>query len=827
MNNHIRVLCLIVGAALLTASQPNSTAAVIDDRLNERLDAYIANPQPNPNDPDPGNWTWGQAGYALATFKRYPAAGNIATARTYIDNLCNLENPLPADPNDALIYFKIPMLVRIYLDPSMNGNLTQANKDNLERMLWQFTKSTSKLVDARGSVWRIIDSENHDIIRKSTWMLACQALKYAGAPYGGSLTLTDGATIDSHLAAWKAYFYEYLRQRAREGLSCEIASAYNVYNLECLYNIADLSEDANLKNIAKDTLTLWWADCAAEIDSATGVRQGAGTRWYHDWIPSAPGAVRDITYCYNWHDQILALAAQKLLLAISPYRVPGIVEAIGAANVKAPFLNTTRRYGKGGPWDANGVYTVTFGANNASDIRRDIWCQPDFVIGGLTLRTDKTDLAVDAYIALIDQNRAMGAFFAYNWGDRVVFHGIGLPDGDHIKDFCGVTGICGTRCLVAARDKNKTDPNSVRLFVSDGNLQNNKIDDTGWVFTRTGASPFSVPGTEVYVGIRIANGGYTQTAATGGIYLDFVDKNSPVIMEVNSGTDFTAFKNDCKNNPFTYAASKLTYTSSAGDTYEYWANSGTLPTKNGATVNLNPTKTYNSPYLYGSHGSDIMTIMYPGSNTVTLDFNYTQSPMWDDYQTRALWHMDAITGGKILDDDKFNTTRNNDLTLFGGATVSVFNSKFSNGLILNGTNAYGKAVVQWLSYPTARIDLWFRPDIAPTTERTLVTAGATWDIRQINGDVKFYVWTPNSGFFPPSITVPNGATVGVWHHVTATVDAAGIMTLKVDNFAPVTGGNGEAMKVQNADITVGNKEGTTRWFDGMIDDVKIRTFNIQ
>jgi hypothetical protein len=45
-----------------------------------------------------------------------------------------------------------------------------------------------------------------------------------------------------------------------------------------------------------------------------------------------------------------------------------------------------------------------------------------------------------------------------------------------------------------------------------------------------------------------------------------------------------------------------------------------MPKINGATVNLNPSKTYDSPYLSMEHGSNKAVIKYPGYDGVVLVF---------------------------------------------------------------------------------------------------------------------------------------------------------------------------------------------------------------
>ena len=82
-----------------------------------------------------------------------------------------------------------------------------------------------------------------------------------------------------------------------------------------------------------------------------------------------------------------------------------------------------------------------------------------------------------------------------------------------------------------------------------------------------------------------------------------------------------SFDISVKPRTFEYKDGKLTYMSEAKETFEYWANSKQLPKINGINVNLNPSKTYDSPYLSMEHGSNKAVITYPGRENLTLDFN--------------------------------------------------------------------------------------------------------------------------------------------------------------------------------------------------------------
>jgi len=83
---------------------------------------------------------------------------------------------------------------------------------------------------------------------------------------------------------------------------------------------------------------------------------------------------------------------------------------------------------------------------------------------------------------------------------------------------------------------------------------------------------------------------------------------------------FEAFQTSVKARKFEYENGKLAYESEAKDSYEYWAKGAQLPKINGTTVNLNPPKTYDSPFLSMKHGENKAVIKCPGYDDVVLEF---------------------------------------------------------------------------------------------------------------------------------------------------------------------------------------------------------------
>jgi hypothetical protein len=168
--------------------------------------------------------------------------------------------------------------------------------------------------------------------------------------------------------------------------------------------------------------------------------------------------------------------------------------------------------------------------------------------------------------------------------------------------------------MVVQRDKNaNSSGNGTMIFVSQG-LWDSRVETGGWLFLQAG---------NAYCAIRPAAGGYTAASAAHGFDLELGDLWAPVVVQTGQASeyaDFAAFQASVMSNPLSYASGTLNYTSEAGDTFTVYANSRTTPQVNGTTVELNPAKTYDSPYLSMLHGQDTATISYDGYPDLVLDF---------------------------------------------------------------------------------------------------------------------------------------------------------------------------------------------------------------
>ena len=569
----------------------------INGRLTGMVQENIADPWPDLAS------AWGMASYALSAFH---LGTDLTNANGYINSFYS-QFPVPdSDTIDFESYFKLHLIWRIYCDPAMSARLTPVARTNIESMMWRWLRTRSKLSAAQGTEWVYHGSENHDAMQKGGFLLCAEALKDV-AGYGPNRVLADGSTIAQHAAAWSGYFRRYFPGRAREGVNVEIGSpTYAKYSVGVYYNIMDFAESAELRELARQFISLYWADTASDW-TRSGVRGGGQARCYKDSYLRLGGqySFNDLLWGYGWHGNAGVVRTYGLIPATSSYRVPEIIAACAADTNRPNYLYSSRRWGRAGVVDADDNNFVVFDNGNSS-IRRETWVTPDYTMGAITLDMNK------AYVQVFDQNRAMGVIFASGVNDRVMVFGKGAVSDD--KSYADLNGVCRTNCMVVQRDKNANNSgNGTLIFVSQG-LWTNRVETGGWLFLRS---------SNAYCAIKPAVGGYTAVSAEQGYDLELGDLWAPVVVQTGQASgyaDFAAFQTSVMSNTLTYALSTLNYTSEAGDTFTVYANSKTTPRVNGATVALNPIKTYDSPYLSMVHGEDIATVRYPGYPNLTLDF---------------------------------------------------------------------------------------------------------------------------------------------------------------------------------------------------------------
>jgi len=545
---------------------------------------------------------------------------DIEEAERNIQNFCG--KPVPQNRSEAFF--------RIYLTEKTRRLLSPKTKAVIEDYAWELlTKNNRNITraDADKPFWKFSSSENHYVNDRRRYTQALQIVRMADRY--GPIAKLEGASIESHYQAWTAFWIRYFQVRAGQGVDMEIAhpSSYGECTVGVYYDLYDLTDSPRLRELAGNFLTLYWAEVAAEFEPRTGQRALASTR-NPDFTGNLAGWARDLLYGYGWHDGGCQGNAPGLPFLLSSYRPPEILRAI-ACNVNRGVYQTTSRRAllvESQEKEKSGV--IVFDDHGDGHFRRDVYYTPDYTLSTMTLDPSRQ------YCGVGDLAQAMGVTCAADLPSRIVVTGTGY----YAKR--ALSGITGAAVSIIARDPNaqfgrgRFMSEGTRVFIRNGPLWDNRIEDpSGWFFTRCG---------DAYAAIRMP-GGYRATTRTfhwpsrkleevpenNGHHLELQDMWAPIVIQMGRATDyqsFEAFQTSVKARKFEYDNGKLTYESEAKDRYEYWAKGAQLPQVNGTTVNLNPAKTYDSPYLSMEHGTNKAVIHYQGYKAVELDFGNPANP---------------------------------------------------------------------------------------------------------------------------------------------------------------------------------------------------------
>ncbi len=535
-------------------------------------------------------------------------------------------------------------LLRIYLLERTHKLLSKEAREAIEDFAWElltkYPLGMSRDTVEKAELAHFLLPNNGQTDKWRRYFLALQIVRKAGR-YGPTAKI-EGDTIENHYQAWNRFLIKFFHIFPNEGTDMDIAhpSSYGECTVGVMYDLFDLADDPELRRFAGNFLALFWAEVAAEFDPQTGERLGmATTRWAH-YDGSRPFWARPLLYVYQWHDNDDGSPSlgQVPFLA-SSYQPPAIVTAIARDRNRGCYLASSRRPGMTGGdgievtktnyrADDGGQPRIMVDKNGDSHFRRDIYYTPDYALGTLTTDPKRS------YTTDVTLTPMMGATFPSSRLDRIVVMGTGF--------YCSrpTSGITGKAVSIIARDPNakvghgnRFVSNGTRVFVSHGNLWKNRAEDnSGWFFTRTG---------DAYAAIRVADGGFKVTDKSStqvnlpnqittkeiveksGHFLELNDLWAPVVIQMGRASDYKSFADFCaavKGNRFEYQDGKLTYVSAAKDTYEVWAKGLQPPRINGTEVNLNPAKTFESPFLSMVHGSSQALIRHPGYEDLALDF---------------------------------------------------------------------------------------------------------------------------------------------------------------------------------------------------------------
>lgn len=631
---------VFVACAALRAQEANPYSC--EQKVEQRIAEVLGPVQFEPSALDPTKIDQAANLALLLLFKRGP----VEEANRLVLAYCGADR-MTTYVGKAVPRGRCEALLRVYLLERTNGLLTRNAREAIEDFAWElltkYPMGMSRTTVEKAELAHFLLPNNGQADKWRRYTLALQIVRRAER-YGPGAML-EGDTIENHCRAWSRFWVKFFHLFPNEGTDMDIAhpSSYGECTAGAFYDLFDLADDPEVRRLAGNFLTLFWAEVAAEFDPRIGERVGMATTRWPDYAGSRTFWARPLLYCYQWHDNDDSDPSLGMATFLtSSYRPPEIVTAIARDRNRGCYLATSRRPGMTSGdgieetttnyrADDGGQPRIMVDKHGDSHFRRDVYYTPDYALG--TLATDPRR----NYISDVVLTPNMGATFATGLRDRIVVMGTGY------YPLRPTSGITGKAVSIIARDANaklghgdRFVSAGTRVFVSNGNLWNNRSEDaSGWFFTRSGDACAAIrPGgsgyhtnvtdmTMTFAHAREVNRKVTEIAEKNGHFLELNDMWAPVVIQMGRAADYKSFEDfqvAVKASRFEYQDGKLLYVSAAGDTYEYWARGAQLPRINGKEMNLNPSKTFDSPFLSMVHGSSNAVITFPGHRDLVLDF---------------------------------------------------------------------------------------------------------------------------------------------------------------------------------------------------------------
>ncbi|MBQ3426263.1 MAG: hypothetical protein IJH37_03845 [Clostridia bacterium] len=595
----------------------------VEDRKKFVIDYYYSTPSVSIDTES----AWGYTGYGLAALWKNDSAGN-----EYIIKAC--EDYPPAEGVQMTdTYFCMNLLLRAWYTFSDKSNiypgrLSAEAQAAIEKYFYDYLCYNTDIAlaeDMPADGLNIKDSENHDIIQHSSYLVGAELLMQTDAYKD---VMLGENSLSDYRDAWNTYLKYYFNQKAKYGLTVETGSpTYAKYYVDSLYTIYDFAGDTELKELTGKYLDVYYADAAME--TINGIRGGAKSRAYQNNYAYVPA--RDATNLLMY----LQFGTGSKMYGKKPGAHPALLSA-AFTEYTAPYVLFDIMYNKtsdgGFVYEENtmgaGSKTTLTGSHTAAGIDsplysmsvpgstyRKTYVTPDYVMGTQTM--DRTL----GYTEINSQNKWMGVIFngALNSGyDSRVFVQGTANNADN-SGYNEIDGICvpGAMVISGLPERRWSSNTGARVYVSKDMYEASQTRD-GWFFAED-------PDGSCYVAIKPASGEISGTTDTDdGKFLTLSDGFVPIVIQVGKKSDYTdidGFAAAVKANTFEWNDTVFCYTSLNGDTVEVSVEDKMLPKINSESVDVNGDFLVRSPYFNSVYGSGVFNITDTKGHSFVVDFN--------------------------------------------------------------------------------------------------------------------------------------------------------------------------------------------------------------
>lgn len=521
----------------------------------------------------------------------------------------------PERAGTGIVKWRMRMWLRIYYlfcqeSRFFPGRLEPDVQKQIQELFWNYGAAKSTVERAKlEQIWWIQGSENHDMMDLSNAFLALQAVK--DAPDYGNRKLPDNHTPTEHVAAWIPYYKLYCDERAKHGLFAEVASpTYGKWFLPEIVNIYDFADDPSLRKKMEMLLHLTWADWA--VEQLGGVRGGGRTRVYQGNYSQlgTHDSWRNMGLILlgrgNWNDMIHGQA--NYVLATTSYKLPDVIVDLALSEKeRGEYVYTSLRPAK---LERTEDQRITYPMDGSDPhMLRYSYCTPDYIIGSLWVDPETP------YAAISSQNRWQGIIFPTHANARIYPQCVGLRNG---KTYDQHLAVQHQNVMLVQKNRKARQSGHMRVFFYAG-MKPRLVENDGWIIAEEGGA---------YAAVRVLHKqGYIWDDDN---WLRCVDDFAPIAFVTGSMAKYKTiedFQTYLSSHQFTLKDGVMTYSFTDMDDRKATLtmdldNQTNLPTVNGQTIDLQPQRVFDSPYLYSENGSGLVTIEFNGRRLL-LDFDRT------------------------------------------------------------------------------------------------------------------------------------------------------------------------------------------------------------
>ncbi|MCA9426149.1 MAG: hypothetical protein KC994_13800 [Candidatus Omnitrophica bacterium] len=525
------------------------------------------------------------------------------------------------------------------------GRLQSDIQEKIEFLFWNYglAKSSIERADPK-YVWFIQGSENHDMMDLGNAFLALQALK--DLPKYSGRKLTDGHSIEEHLAAWNSYFKLYCTERCKHGLFIEVGSpTYGKYLIPEIVNLFDFAEDSELRSKAKTLLDLTWANWSME--QLGGVRGGGKARCYQgnysrngrsdSWFQMGH-ILLGSQWALDGSRYTHPIQGFGFVLATTGYFLPELVKDLALSpEDRGEYAVVSQSPGKMKSLDEIPPYGghSCWYSMDSKDPRlvRYTWCTPDHIMGSFwvdpslavefNIHPDQPERADNSYPAISAQNRWQGIVFATDPDARIFPQCVGKPDKNHpglSTTYDQQIAVQHENVMLIRKNPAMKNLTGLRVYLSPG-MKERIVEEGGWWLIEEGDScaafrAFSATGEIDSVSM----------AWDDDSFLRLSEPDAPIVFVTGRKKDFPEvddFLDWVNSHESIREGDQLDYrfTDSSGSdrTLTIWLRDPKLPAIDGEPIQLSPTVVYQSPFLNSRSDGNGAILQFKG-HEIQFDF---------------------------------------------------------------------------------------------------------------------------------------------------------------------------------------------------------------